>query len=391
MKSQLYIAYHYTWLLVLFLMLCECPMATAQVFWIGGYGPGIYASRLEPNGALAKPQLVAEQTNPSFFALHPTLDVMYVVSETTRNDAKSPASLVSYAFDRTGYSQGKSPKLTRMQSEKVNGDVPCHIAIDKDGKWGVVSNYTSGSVSLFPLGPDGSLQKECHTVQHQGSGPDPGRQKEAHAHCAAFDPSNRWVLVADLGIDRVMVYQIDAATRTLVPGPNPYLQLPAGSGPRHIAFHPSGRFVFIINELAMTLTAATWDSESGKLEIITTQSTTPEGKAVPGGSTAEVLVHPSGRFIYGSNRGANTLALFAIDPNTGGIARIDNFDTLGKTPRNFRIAPEGKLLLAENQESDSVFSFRIDTGTGLLKPTGYSLQVSKPACIKFLPERTEGR
>ncbi|MBU6239939.1 MAG: beta-propeller fold lactonase family protein, partial [Planctomycetes bacterium] len=169
-----------------------------------------------------------------------------------------------------------------------------------------------------------------------------------------------------------------------VPGPQPFLDLPPGSGPRHLAFHPSGAFVFIINELAMTMTAASWNAETGQMAIINTESTIPEGKPVPGGSTAEVLVHPSGRFVYGSNRGPNTIALFAIDPNNGRIRRIENFDTLGKIPRNFRISPDGGLLLAENQESNSIFSFRIDTGTGFLKPTGYSISTPKPACIKFL-------
>jgi len=373
--------------LIGFCLVGQGSVALGQAFWIGGYGPGIYASHLKSDGSMAKPTLVAEQANPSFFAIHPKLDVLYVVTETMRNDAKHPAALVAYAFDRNAYIDGKTPNLVRMQSEKVNGDVPCHIAIDREGQWGVVSNYTSGSVSLFPIGPDGGLQPEAFTMQHEGSGPNAGRQKEPHAHCAAFAPSNRWVLVADLGIDRVLVYQIDANSRSLVPGPNPFLELPPGSGPRHLAFHPNGRYLYIINELGMTMTAASWDDELGQLAIINTESTIPEGKPVPGGSTAEVLVHPSGRFVYGSNRGPNTLALFTIDQKSGGITRVENFDTLGKTPRNFRIAPQGDLLLAENQESDSVFSFRIDSATGMLKPTGHSIQARGPACIRFLTDR----
>ncbi|MCU0706809.1 MAG: lactonase family protein [Pirellula sp.] len=366
------------------LMAGSTPVSEAQVFWIGGYGPGIYASRLQANGSMDKPQLVAEQPNPSFFALHPTLDVLYVVTETGRNDAKQSAALAAYRFDRKAYDQGQSPALERLSLEKVNGDVPCHVAIDREGQWAVVSNYTSGSVSLFPIRADGVLQPESHTVQHQGTGPNAARQKEPHAHCAAFDPTNRFVLVADLGIDRVMIYQIDSNTKKLVPGPQAYLEMPPGSGPRHIAFHPSGAFFFVINELAMTMSAATWNSETGQAEIVNTESTIPEGKAVPGGSTAEVLVHPSGRFVYGSNRGPNTIALFTIDPKTGRIRRIENFDTLGKIPRNFRIAPQGTFLIAENQESDSIYSFRIDTGTGFLKPTGFSISTPKPACIKFM-------
>jgi 6-phosphogluconolactonase len=358
--------------------------ANAQVFWIGGYGPGIYASRLQPNGAMDAPQLVAEQPNPSFFAIHPTLNVIYSVAETARSDAKQGAALAAYQFDNASYARGEFSPLKRISLESVNGDGPCHVTLDREGKWAMVANYSSGSVSLFPIQADGSLQAESHAVSHQGSGPNASRQQGAHAHCAMFDPSNRYVMVADLGIDRVLIYQIDPTKKHLIPGPQPYLDLPPGIGPRHLAFHPSGAFVFIINELAMTMTAASWNAETGQMAIINTESTIPEGKPVPGGSTAEVLVHPSGRFVYGSNRGPNTIALFAIDPNSGRIRRIENFDTLGKIPRNFRISPDGGFLLAENQESNSIFSFRIDTGTGFLKPTGFSISTTKPACIKFL-------
>ena len=340
----------------------------AQVFWIAGYGPGVYASRLQRDGSMAEPKLVAEQKNPSFLALHPKLDVMYVVTETMRDDRDAPAAIVAYRFDREAYLDGKTPELVKMQSEKVNGDVPCHVAIDPTGKFAVVANYVSGSVSVFPLGDDGSLQRESGTIQHRGSGPNAERQKGPNAHCSLFDATGRWVLVADLGADRVFVYELDKDKKTLKPGPNPAFELPPGRGPR------------------MTLTAAAWDGATGKLETISHESTVPEGKPTPGGSTAEVIVHPSGRFVYGSNRGHNTIAIFAINQSTGGIKRIDNFDTLGKTPRNFRIDPFGQLLLAENQDSDTVYSFRIDSATGMVKPTGYSIRPLKPACIKFLME-----
>lgn len=376
------------------LSLALCAVATwpaaanAQVFWIGGYGPGIYASRLQPNGAMDPPQLVFEQPNPSFFAIHPTLNVMYAVAETARSvDKQGPKqrpALAAYQFDGSAYASGELSPLKRISLEPVNGDGPCHVTVDREGKWAVVANYSSGSVSLFPIQADGSLQPESHALSHQGSGPNASRQQGAHAHCAMFDPSNRYVMVADLGIDRVLIYRIDPTKKQLVPGPQPFLELPPGSGPRHLAFHPTGTFAFIINELAMTMTAASWNAETGQMAILNTESTIPEGQPVPGGSTAEVLVHPSGRFVYGSNRGPNTIALFAIDPKSGRIERIENFDTLGKIPRNFRIAPDGNLLIAENQESNSIFSFRIDTGTGFLKPTGYSISTPKPACIKFL-------
>jgi 6-phosphogluconolactonase len=330
------------------------------------------------------PQRVAEQPNPSFFAIHPKLDVLYAVAETSRSDTEQGAALAAYQFDGKSYADGELAALKRISLASVRGDGPCHVTVDREAKWAVVSNYSSGSVSLFPIQADGSLQPESHSISHEGSGPSASRQQGAHAHCAMFDPSNRYVMVADLGIDRVLIYQIDSTNKQLVPGRQPHLDLPPGSGPRHLAFHPSGAYVFIINELAMTMTAASWDAETGQMAIINTESTIPEGKPVPGGSTAEILVHPSGRFVYGSNRGPNTIALFMINSDTGQIRRIDNFDTLGKTPRNFRISPDGGFLLAENQDSDSIFSFRIDSGTGFLKPTGYSISTPKPACIKFL-------
>jgi 6-phosphogluconolactonase len=198
------------------------------------------------------------------------------------------------------------------------------------------------------------------------------------------DPTNQWVLVADLGLDQVLVYKLDAPNKQLLPSPHPFLKLDGGAGPRHIAFHPDGKFLYVINEMGMTLTSASWDAQEGKLTQISTVRTVPEEEIQASWSTAEVLVHPSGRFVYGSNRGHDTIALFAISPQNGGATRIENFSTLGKIPRNFRIDPAGQFLLAENQESNTIHSFTIDRGTGFLKPTGHSISTEKPACIKFM-------
>ena len=189
--------------------------ANAQVFWVGGYGPGIYASRLQPNGAMDAPQLVAEQPNPSFFAIHPTLNVIYCVAETARSDSKQRAALAAYQFDNASYARGEFSPLKRISLESVNGDGPCHVTLDREGKWAVVSNYSSGSVSLFPIDTSGALQAESHSVSHQGTGPIVSRQQGAHAHCAMFDPSNRYVMVADLGIDRVCLLYTSPSPRDL--------------------------------------------------------------------------------------------------------------------------------------------------------------------------------
>ena len=378
--------------LSLFCLLLQIPSETAraqqsggQVFWIGGYGPGIYASSLGADGSMAQPRLVAKQPKASFFAVHPKLPVLYAVTETATSDQQRAASLAAYAFDRAQYQAGNFTDMKLISSERVQGDGPCHVTLDSTGRFAVVANYGSGSVSMFPIRPDGSLDPECSTINHRGNGPNTARQQGPHAHCSMVDPTDRWVLVADLGLDQVLIYQLDTQNRKLIPGPQPSFKLAAGAGPRHLAFHPNGKSVYIINEMGMTLTSASWDSETGKLTEIATVATVPEKEILPSWSTAEVLVHPSGRFVYGSNRGHDTIALFAVSPKDSAAARIENFPTLGKIPRNFRIDPAGQFLLAENQESNTIHSFTIDRGTGFLKPTGHSIAAEKPACIKFMP------
>jgi len=358
--------------------------AKEQVFWIGGYGPGIYASRLKADGSMVEPKLVAKQPKASFFALNPRKDVLYVVTESAIDDQQRAASLAAYRFDRAAYERGEMPELSLINIERVQGNGPCHVTVDRQGRFAVVSNYGSGSVSLLPIREDGGLELESSTIQHQGTGPNTARQEKPHAHCAQIDPTNQWVLVADLGVDRVFVYQLDAESKKLKPSNNPFLSLAGGSGPRHLSFHPDGKSLYIINELNMTLTSAAWDPQIGKLTEIRTVRTVAEDPLQAGWSTAEVLVHPSGRFVYGSNRGHNTIALFAINPKDNSATRIENFSTLGRTPRNFRLDPSGSFLLAENQDSDTVVAFRIDSATGFLKPTGHVVSAEKPACIKFL-------
>lgn len=368
--------------------------SAAQTFWIGGYGPGIYASRLNPDGSMVEPKLVAKQTRASFFVLHPKLDVLYAVAESAINDPVNKdavnkdlgraASLVAYAFDRAAYERGELADLKLINVERVQGNGPCHVTLDSQGRFAVVANYGSGSVSLFPIRADGGLYEESSTLQHQGSGPNQARQEKPHAHCSMVDPTDRWVLVSDLGADKVFVYQLDSQSKRLVPGPNPSFDLAPGSGPRHLSFHPNGKNVYVINELNMTLTSAAWDAQVGKLTEIQTVRTVGESSLQGSWSTAEVLVHPSGRFVYGSNRGHDTIALFAVGPKDGAAVRVENFSTLGKTPRNFRMDSTGVYLLAENQDSDTIHSFRIDSATGFLKPTGHSISAQKPACIKFM-------
>lgn len=354
----------------------------AQPFFIGGYGEGIYASKLNKDGSMAEPVLIAKQDNPSFFCFHPKLEVLYVVTETPRNDSSSPAAVVAYQVDREAFFINKTPPLQVINSQRIDGDIPCHVTTDSAGKCLVVANYSSGSVVVFPIAEDGSIQPEsCNMVHKVEAG-----KKRSNGHCSVVAPGDQWTLVADLGNDRIYIYALDTIHGKLTPAPTPSFELPAGSGPRHLSFHPNKKFVYIINETNMTMTAASWNNNTGELATINHASTLPPNHVGENLSTAEVLVHPNGRFVYGSNRGHDTIVAMSVDLKTGAIQRIDNYSTLGKTPRNFRLDPSGVSLLAENQNSDSIHSFNVDVESGALKATGKSISVKAPACIRFLNE-----
>jgi 6-phosphogluconolactonase len=271
--------------------------------------------------------------------------------------------------------------LTLLNTQKIDGDSPCHVSLDATGEFLAVANYTSGSVVVFPVANDGVIKPSSSMIVHNGSGPNKQRQEKAHAHCAFWDPSNRYVLSCDLGADKVFVYDLNRTTGQLVQTSE--MSLTPGSGPRHLAFHPNGKWVFVVNELNMTLTTATWDASSAKLKEIQTVSTLPVDAKGDNFSTAEVLVHPSGRFVYSSNRGHHTIASYRVDAESGKLTPTAHTSSGGKTPRNFRITPKGDFLLAENQESDSIYSFRVNLETGKLEPTGFSVKAPAPACIKF--------
>lgn len=362
---------------------CCKILFASEPFLIGGYSGGIYLSSLSSDGSMVPPVQVATQASPSFLCLHPSLDVVYVVTETQRNDQEQPASVVAYGWNRNEVFSGKTPALTEINRKKIDGDIPCHVTVDRTGKWIVIANYINGSVVVFPIAADGAIESEsCNVVHAIVDG-----KKASNAHCSAISPDNQWVLVCDLGLDRVFVYRLDHTTGKLSPSQYPHLSLPAGSGPRHLSFHPNGKFVYVINETDLTMTSANWNSDLGKLETINIVSTLPPNAKASGFSTAEVLVHPTGRFVFGSNRGHDSIVTMRIQPDTGAVERVDNASTQGKTPRNFRLSPDGKMLLAENQSSDTIYSFRVDAETGKLTATGHFISVKAPGCIKFLSEK----
>jgi 6-phosphogluconolactonase len=272
-----------------------------------------------------------------------------------------------------------------LNQQSSVGSGPAHLIVDTSGRDVLVANYGGGSVAVLPIETDGRLKPYSAFVQHTGSGVDPQRQKGPHAHSVNVDPENRFAYVADLGLDKVLIYRFDAGKGSLVANDPPFAPLKPGAGPRHFAFHPKGRFAYVINEMDLTITAFSHDAARGALKELQTVSTLPPGQSMqPGYSTAEVQVHPSGRFLYGSNRGHNSITVFAIDEKAGTLTYVENQPTQGDTPRGFGVEPGGAYLLAGNQKSDSVVVFRIDQKTGRLTPTGHKVEVGAPVCVKFV-------
>jgi 6-phosphogluconolactonase len=375
-----------------FLVSFQCAEAAAPVrnmkeflVYIGTYtdgkSKGIYVSRFDSaGGKLGPPELAAESISPSFLAVHPNHRFLYAVNESGDFAGKKSGAVSAFVID------SHSGKLTPLNQQPSGGDGPCHLDVDKTGRTVLLANYGGGSVESVPIKPDGSLDAPVTFIQHRGSSVDSGRQKGPHGHFITTDAANRFALACDLGLDKVMVYKFDPANSSLVANDPPSAAVASGSGPRHLAFHTGGRYVYVINEMKCTMTAFSYDPERGELKEVQNLSTLPEGETVqPNYSTAEVEAHPSGRFLYGSNRGHHSIVVFGIDEKTGRLTSIENASTQGKTPRSFGIDPTGNYLLAANQDSDSIVVFRIDQKTGRLTSAGTSIEVGKPVCVVFVP------
>ena len=334
---------------------------------------GIYRSTLDlDTGKLSDPILAAEARNPSFLEIHPNGKFLYAVSENGR-----AGSVSAYAIDTD------KGDLKFLNERPSGGAGPCHVTIDHAGKNLLVVNYGSGSASVIPIKPDGRLGELTGFAQHHGSSVNPERQKEPHAHSINVSLDDRFAFVADLGIDKIMIYRLDIEKGTIVANSPPFAKIKAGAGPRHFCFHPNGKYAYVINELDCTVTAFAYESDSGVLREIQTVTTLPNG--FNGSNTcAEVRVHPSGKFLYGSNRGHDSIVVYRIDQADGKLALVEHEKADIKTPRNFNIEPTGKFCLVANQGSDSVVVFRIDQETGALEPTGHKIYIAKPVCIRFL-------
>jgi len=360
------------------------PAGGEMLVYFGTYtgekSKGVYVSRLDlASGALTPPELAAETASPSFLAVHPSQKFLYAANEVSEFQGKASGSVSAFAIDRN------TGRLTALNQQPSVGRGPAHLVVDKAGRNVLVANYGGGSVAVVPIGTDGALKPPSAFIQHTGASVNPQRQQGPHAHSINVDPANRFAYVADLGLDKVLVYRFDAEKGSLVANDPPFAAVAPGAGPRHFAIHPNARFAYVINEMSLTVTAFRRDPDRGSLTEMQTISTLPPGQAVePGFSTADVQVHPSGRFLYGSNRGHDTIVVFAIDEKSGGLTHVENRPTQGSTPRGFGIDPTGKYLLAANQRSDSVVVFRIDQQTGRLAPTGQTIEVGTPVCVKFV-------
>jgi 6-phosphogluconolactonase len=347
-----------------------------------GDSEGIYVYRIDiSTGALGYSSKATGVENPSFLAVDPESRYLYSVCEVAEFAGQPTGVLKAYAISpETG-------ELTYLNQQPSGGTVPCHVTVDQTGRFLLVANFGSGSVAALAILGDGRLGEATGFVQHEGSGVNPQLQDGPHAHSINLDPANRYALAPDRGIDKVLVYRLDLEGGRLVPNDEPWASVKPGAGPRHFDFHPSGRYAYVINEIDSTITAFTYDGAKGRLREIHTVSTLPED--FEGSNTcADIHVSPSGRFVYGSNRGHDSIAIFAIDLSTGRLTHVDHEPTQGKTPRNFAIDPSGTLLLAANQDSDTIVTFRIDQETGKLEPTGHVANVPSPACLTLIPAPT---
>jgi 6-phosphogluconolactonase len=360
------------------------PQKGKYLFYVGTYtqesskSKGIYAFRYDAaTQEITSLGLAAETTNPSWVALHPNGRFLYAVNEVQNYNGPNSGGVSAFSVDRA------TGKLTFLNEVPSRGADPCYITVDQSGKYVLVANYTGGSIAAFPISADGKLGNASAFVQHTGHGLNPKRQEAPHAHSIDLSPDERFAFVDDLGLDELLVYKFDKSKGSLKPNNPPFAKLDAGAGPRHFALHPSGKFVYVVSEMASTVTAFSGDLKGGMLHRSQSVSTLPDDFKGEN-DDAEVAVHPSGKFLYASNRGHDSIAVFAIDPAKGTLTVVEHASTQGKTPRNFAIDPTGTLLFAENQQSNNIVVFHIDQNTGKLTATGKVLEVGQPVCVKFL-------
>lgn len=361
-----------------------CLITTAQQYYLitgtytSGKSEGIYVHQFNSIDGSAKKISHIKASNPSFVAVSPNERFVYAVHEDAAKNGKG-GEIAAFSFNK------QTGKLNYINQQSTGGDHPCYVSVDKTGRWVVAGNYTSGSLSVFPVQANGSLGEATAIIQHEGSGPNKARQNSPHVHCALFAADNRFLFVPDLGIDKVMIYAFDDATGKLTPAKQPFAQSTGGAGPRHFCFHPQNKYAYLMEEISGTVVMYTY--KNGRLKTKQRISSMPVGDT-SNAASADIHVSPDGKFLYASNRAnANSIAVFSINQKNGKLLLIGHQSTLGKTPRNFNFDPSGDFLLVANQNSDEIVIFKRDKITGLLTDTKNRIDVGKPVCLQWITEQ----
>ena len=358
------------------------PASGGLIVYVGTYtgegSAGIYAFRMnEASGELTQIHSINDPNNPSFLEVDPEKKYLYAVHELGNYMGRSQGAIRAYAID------SKTWNLTMLNEQPSHGAHPCFVSVDAAGRVVMLANYSGGNVAVYPIKEDGSLGQAGSVIQHEGSGAVPSRQSGPHAHSITPSPDGRFAFAADLGIDKIMTYQIDAENAKLIPADPPHTNTAPGAGPRHFTFHPGGSFAYGINELNSTITAYAYHAGTGGLSPIETVGTLPSDFA-DWNACADIHCSPDGRYLFGSNRGHDSLVIFRVDNNTGKLSLIGHQPVEGRTPRNFAVDPTGTFILVANQDTNNIVVFRFDPDKGTLTPTGHGVQISKPVCVKIL-------
>ena len=360
--------------LLLFFLFGRHAAADIVPFYVGTYtsptmSQGIYLDTIDTEtGKLGTLKLAVEVKDPNFLAISPDHHFIFAVRD---------ATVESFEVLADG-------SLKALNEQPTGGSGPCHVSLDQKGKHVFVANYDGGNIASFPVGIDGLIGPRSAFVQFTGTGPDPRRQTKPYAHSIYVDPANRFVYACDLGTDNVWSFRFDAATGALQPNEQAKAKVPPGSGPRHLAFHPGGKFVYVVGEMGLGVTLFARDAANGTLTALETVPTLAPGTSTKNVTAAEICCHPSGKWLYVSDRGADTLAVFAIAPD-GRLSLIQDASSVVKFPRSFGIDPTGHWLVVAGQQDNRIAVLKIDPATGRLSATDQSAPVGSPVCVLFEP------
>jgi len=359
----------------------SCAQKNENYLLIGTYttgkSEGVYVYHFNSTTGDFDSVGMVKTSNPSYLAVSPDEKFVYAVNEGA--DKGNGGKVTAFAFNKT------DGKLSFIDQQPSAGDDPCYISVDKTNKWIAVANYTSGTLSIFPINNSGGIDSATTAIQQTGYSVNTERQTSPHMHCAIFSKDNKYLFAADLGTDKLMVYSFDEKTGKVSAAALPFVMTKAGTGPRHLTFHPNNKYAYLIEELTGTISA--YNYKNGAFALVQNASALPPDYMGSIGS-ADIHVSADGKFLYASNRGeSNTIAIYKINQKNGAITLVGHQSTLGKTPRNFNFDPSGNFLLVANQDSDDIVIFKVDKKTGLLSDSGKKIKAGNPVCVKWISEK----